>query len=456
MIDLFENIITGEKLSKYRTNHFHMFVDVDLPFSEDKNRSFNESIQFMSDEVFGTLIHEYVHFVQHLTTMYCIRLCDMYHRISMRYRTYIQEHDEITLPLQLWNDEDTIQYLNGVKEIFGSKSCSYNIDEIEISLNDLKVAKKDKKAVNIGGYDFENNKIYENGFSFGYTCVIESMAHSIQKIFDPDVHHSTIPYCAAEIVLEKYYPELVNDNLMIASICYCALHWDNPGVGFFEVVDIVKQHPEWDGRQLYKHIAKDYAINIQGLQMPRYMAVVKFLDEFIHGLENLLGTNLEYYSSVVVNCKVEAMKSESFLLDVLYNVPSEKKQIIFNSLVNFYGYPVIDANNCTILPKRDIEGQEKPYLETAVLFGWELILSRIREVEGKKACDRLDICRKGIYDAPESCAVSEYCVSEPWKNNNTCPFTECMKYFGFTEKKFFARNFNTISKNQKYLAMNQL
>lgn len=151
MIDLFENIITGEKLSKYRTNHFHMFVDVDLPFSEDKNRSFNESIQSMSDEVFGTLIHEYVHFVQHLTTMYCIRLCDMYHRISMRYRTYIQEHDEITLPLQQWNDEETIQYLNGVKEIFGSKSCSYNIDEIEISLNDLKVAKKDKKAVNIGG-----------------------------------------------------------------------------------------------------------------------------------------------------------------------------------------------------------------------------------------------------------------------------------------------------------------
>lgn len=252
------------------------------------------------------------------------------------------------------------------------------------------------------------------------------------------MHHSTIPYCAAEIVLEKYYPELVNDNLMIASICYCALHWDNPGVGFFEVVDIVKQHPEWDGRQLYKHIAKDYAINIQGHQMPRYMAVVKFLDEFIHGLENLLGTNLEYYNSVVVNCKVEAMKSESFLLDVLYNVPSEKKQIIFNSLVNFYGYPVIDANNCTILPKRDIEGQETPYLETAVLFGWELILSRIREVEGKKACDRLDICQKGIYDAPESCAVSEYCVSEPWKNTNTCPFTECMKYFGFTGKRIIS------------------
>lgn len=438
MIDLLENIITGEKLSRYRTNYFHMFVDVDLPFSEDEIVSFGESIQSMSDDAFGTLIHEYVHFIQHLTTMFGIRLCDMYNKIFMRYRAYIQSHDEIILPLQRCNDESIDSFLDMTKKVGGSKSCCYNIDEVEIALSDLKTAKDERIAVNVGCYDFENDKIYEHGFSFGYNCVMESMAHCIQIIFNPDVHHPKIPYHSAEIVLENYYPKVVGDNLMIASICYCALHWDNPGVGFFEVVDILKQHPEWDGRQLYKHIAQDYAIKFKGKETPRYRIIIKFLEDFKNGLESLLGTDLKYYDSVIANCKAEAMKSESFLLDVSYEVPSNQKQMVFNSLVGFYGYPVIDANNCTILPKQIVEGKESPYLEIAILFGWELVLSRFCEINGEKACGRFDICRKGLYSPHVSCTVSEHCVSVPWKNPNPCPVTECMRYFGFNAKDFVA------------------
>lgn len=76
-MELFENILTGEKSSKYKTNHFHMFVDDDVSIPDVEN---------MSDDAFGTLIHEYVHYIQHITTLFGIRTCSMFHKISILYR----------------------------------------------------------------------------------------------------------------------------------------------------------------------------------------------------------------------------------------------------------------------------------------------------------------------------------------------------------------------------------
>ena len=36
-MELFENILTGEKSSKYKTNHFHMFVDDDVLIPDVEN-----------------------------------------------------------------------------------------------------------------------------------------------------------------------------------------------------------------------------------------------------------------------------------------------------------------------------------------------------------------------------------------------------------------------------------
>lgn len=52
-MELFEDILTGEKSSKYKTNHFHMFVDDVVAIPDVEN---------MTDTAFGTLIHEYVHY----------------------------------------------------------------------------------------------------------------------------------------------------------------------------------------------------------------------------------------------------------------------------------------------------------------------------------------------------------------------------------------------------------
>lgn len=428
-MDFFENIITGEKTSKYKTNHFHMIVDADVEIP---------NVEKMNDEAFGTLVHEYIHYIQHISTLFGIRTCTIFHKISIMYRAYIHEHDKVELPLRLWENNSHINnFLDHFQKISGSKKCNHNVDAVDVNSNEIDCAKKNHTAVKIGCYDFENDKIYENELMFGSTCVIESMAHIVQKLFVENVNHSAVPYCAVELVLQEIYPEIVEDKKLIISICYSALHWDNPGVGFFEVTKIAKENPEWNGIELYKHIAQDYAVHYNGELMPRFRLIQFFLEEFKYYLANLLGTSLYYYQYVIDNCLREAGSSKSLLLEVLYNEPLDDKGKIWSILANNYGYPFIEANNIAVLPKKNLnDSLPKLYLENAVLLGWELLLTRFAEFGGEKACCRYPVCQKGIYANPDQCSVTEECMSEPWKKSEACPFTQCMRYFKFDGKSF--------------------
>lgn len=427
-MELFEDILTGEKSSKYKTNHFHMFVDDVVAIPDVEN---------MTDTAFGTLIHEYVHYIQHITTLFGIRTCSIFHRISIMYKAYISTNNKIKLPLKLWEENEHIEhFLNFFNNVSGSKNFGYNVDAVDITPNAVEDAKKNRTAVKIACYDFENNVIYENQVYFGYTCVMESMAHCIQHLFCADLNHSSIPYCSAELVLKELFPQVATDYKMIASICYCALHWDNPGVGFFDVLEILMKNPEWNGLQLYQHIVRDYSVAYKGKSMPRYRLIQDFMNDFKENLKELLQIELDYYDKVMNSCIVEAGHASSFLLDVIYNIELEDKRLVFSSLSNHYGYPLIDANNLTILPNQSFDmNKPTPYRETAILLGWELLLSRFMEIGGKKYCDRLSICMKGIYSNPK-CEVSEECSSVPWQKEETCLFTECMKFYQMNNKTF--------------------
>lgn len=430
MIDLFENILTGEKVSKYKTNHFHMIVDCDIQLP---------NVEEMNDSSFGTFIHEYVHYIQHITTLFGIRMCTMFHRISIIYRKYIEERKTVTLPLRISEiDKNCQAFIEHWGNVSGSKSCGHNVDGVDITIEDIENAKVQNTAVKISSYDFENDRIYEKDIQFGYICVIESMAHLIQQCFvEENVNHPVVPYLSAEHIIHEIYPQIYNDKKLIASICFCALHWDNPGVGFFEVVEIAKANPNLDGIELYRHIARDYAIKNKEGVMPRFRLIQEFLEDFKLYLSLLLGTKLDYYQNVINSCIKEAGSSSSKLLEVIYNEDLNDRYKIFTILTNTYGYPFIEARNAVFLPNSSFgNSPAKPYLETSVLVGWELLITRFLEEKENKACSRLPFCQAGIYLQPEKCAVTEKCTNTPWLKKEVCIFTQCLKYFRFDNKTF--------------------
>ena len=164
------------------------------------------------------------------------------------------------------------------------------------------------------------------------------------------------------------------------------------------------------------------------------------MNDFILYLKQLLGVELDYYKKVMDSCVLEAGTSMSILLDAIYNVALDDKRKFFETLANQYGYPLIDANNATVLPNKSFDDKyPKPYIETAVLFGWELLLSRFMEFDGKQECDRLPICMKDMY-SNSNCVVSQQCSTAPWLKKEACPFTECMRYYQMSNKTFVSNH----------------
>ena len=426
-MDLFDIDILEGRVSKYETNHIHMIVDgnVALPITS------------MCNKDYGTFLHEYIHYLQHFTTLYGVKTCAMYNKMFNLYREHILKHDPIYLPLKLWTtDEKLSDFIAHKNKIEGSRTCSHNVDEVEVNNSDIEEARKNKTSVNIGIYDFENGKVEYKGFQFGYLCVIESMAHLIQSFISENTYHPIIPYHSVELVCGNYCKRIAEDKKMMISICLCSLMFDNPGVAFFDVIKIAENNQDLNGQELYEKIMRDYSVSYKGENIPMYRVLWTFLDDLKNSLGIAIGTELDYYNTVIEHCKEEAANGKSVLLDVLYNFDITDKTVFTEIFSNIYGYPYIEASNNTIFPTKPGDTKPTPYLETATMLGLELIIKRLLSTNSNTICGWLEICKKGMYDESVKCPVSPECQNNQWNKTEECLMTNSMDYFKIKNKHY--------------------
>lgn len=427
-MSLFDYDNLNGKCSKYETNHLHMYVDDDIDLGNLANMSLSS---------YATFVHEYVHYIQHITSLYGIRMSDMYNRVFSKYRDYIRNHEVINIPLRLWDtDEDIHQFVIHFNNIEGDKTTGFNISDIEIDEREISIAEKGKTAVWIGCYDFENDKAEEHGFQFGHRCVVEGMAHAIQAIINNELSHSIIPYHAVELIIGKTIPEIVQDKRKVASICLCALLWDNPSVGFFQVLELIKAHSNWDGKELYKSIIQDHAVSYKGQKMPFFRLLQLFSNDLKDSFKALLGRDLEYYSLVIDNCILDCSKCHHRLIDFLYDYDICDRESFKEQILNHYGYPFIDGKNQSVIPLKNENGIQSAYKEIAILYGIELIMARLLRADNKKECKRYPICSPTMFIKGVKCDATEECLSAQWDKKESCVFTETLRYFGIKDKEY--------------------
>lgn len=326
---------------------------------------------------------------------------------------------------------DFIDFFNAVK---GSKTCDYNVDAIEISDKEILDARKKKKAVKIGIYDFENELAIENGFHFGYMCIIESMAHLIQSFINDELYHPTVPYCTVELICKSIDSDISNDKKMMISLCFCSLMFNNPGVAFFDLVELSKKNPLLNGYELYVKILKDNVVTYMGKEMPMYRALCLFLDDLKESISIALGCELDYYKEVIENCKNEIKSENCVLLDILYHADISDKKLFSSVFEKVYGYPFIEANNLTVMPMNKSEKPLKPYIETASMIGLELIYKRMKSYSDKTRCEWFRICSKALYTPDDK--TSEECLCNQWQKEERCLMTEALRYFKIKDKEY--------------------
>ena len=427
-MSLFDYDVLKGKCSKYETNHLHMYVDDDIDM---------ENMCNMTLSAYATFVHEYMHYIQHFTSLYGVRMSCMYNRMFQRYLDYIISKKTIKIPLRLWETDDEIgSFITRYNNIEGNKDTAFNISDIEIDEQEILNARANGTAVWIGCYDFDNDKAEGRGFRFGHRCIVEGMAHSIQSIINPEVVHDIVPYRTVELIIGKIIPGRVGDKRLIASICLCALFWDNPGVGFFDVLELLKQNPNWNGKDLYKSIIRGCSVSHKGQSKPLYRLLADFSEDLKTSLEVLMGTDLEYYSQVIINSVRDCGRCHHQFLDFLYDCDISDREVFRKKILNHYGYPFIDGKNNCVFPMKFVNGKQLAYSETAILYGFELIMDSVLLKDGKKQCKRYRICSSNMFKVSKKCDVEDECISSPWTKKEKCIFTEALGYFGIKDKVF--------------------
>jgi len=420
----YDSIING-RTNKYETTSFHIYLEGESPIT-------HTGYKVVGIRDHASFVHEYVHYIQQITTPCGIKYNTFFINTLFLFRGFVDDRE--TVPVPVTPDE----FIQGAKEFEselreknGSKDfLSGNIGAIEIAPADIAKAKINDTAVNIGVYDFENDRVFEEGFQFGYMCVIESMAHLIQSLVNPDLYHREIPYKSAQLIYDKIRPDLKDDIKLLIAICYTSLFFNNPGHAFFEILESANK--EESGIQLYQRYMRDHSRTFRGKEMPNYQMMHILMDEFLNRWEALLGNKLIYMKKMMENCKYESADGDSVLLNFIYKEDLSTNETL-DKLIDFYGFPAIDSKCSDIVYPRD--NTNKPYIETAALLSLELIYARITEHDKKKECIRLPICDR-ISRENDKELIDQHCAELQWRKQLPCLFTNGLSYWRMSGKVF--------------------
>lgn len=423
---VFDLDLFATKTSRNETNHFHIYVDdngdyivIDGNFVADE----------LTSEEYGSLIHEYVHYIQHIQTLFGVNRTRLYTRLYIEYRKYLISHIKVEMPLNIdIVAPSAIQIFANELEKEGDQHYDYDIDEVEISNVDIEEARANHHSVRVGIYDYELNEAWdgEKGYHFGYWAIIEGMAHNIQLLIDPSVNerHLSVPYKVVDRICEKLYPEIFNNKLLMISLCFVSLLYDNPGVGFFDIANHIVDFHITDGRQLYKESLLNI-IYFRGNPMPLKEMLKIMQDELLVQLKMLIGSELEYYSKVFEQTREELSTGESTLLNILYDGRINDKKSFNDVLLRVYGFPFIESHLSSLLQNNP--ETNKPYREIAYLASWELFYKRLISKDPK--CRRYDLCR-GNETHAASDAFSPECRDAQWLKDKDCILSQGFKLFG--------------------------
>lgn len=411
-------------LGSYMPSFFRMEVGFPFPHGWDFT-------QPMDEKWISVFTHEYIHFLQDLSTHLGFNNAYVYSEYmhgaikNVSQKPKEQLHIPISMPSN-YGDIALNRFVN--KEGMGTLT---EIEEFFL----VNIKKKTKKV------PFENDYVKEltqilltsakgDKVVFGSRAIMESMAYMMErKITRGSVSAPDYPYNAAEMVVDYIYPEFGKDNLNIIALCDACMQFSEPGKTFIQSLEIFRKQnflPN-NANLVIDHFCSCPCIQmgkdtnmIQGLvfmgmkvgeQLKSYLKGI-FFKPFHNVVHNLLGFGMN-----------ERIHNRYFMLDIVRN-----GYVMDNPLVKRYirtiGTPVIkDCNDdyWFVLP-----------FGKSMSDYWIEYFPAVEQVykclaKGNTICDMIPLCGK----SPDVIEDNRcwYC---PWKrveDSRLCPYAVLWKHW---------------------------
>lgn len=394
----------------------------------------NSSFKKFDDRDFSVFLHEYIHFIQDITTLYGLNNMYVYSEY-VRHATnkiYKLPHGLFNVPiLPSIENEDNV-YLN--KQICNLTNGGDDFDISKIKkINSIEILVEQTGVVGSPITDIETVVVHcidindiDYILAFGAKCIMENMAYIMEQMVCENYASSAdYPYSFAEKIVDKIYPEFGVDKLNVLALCDLSLQYSNPGEVFYQFLQEMASI-QWKPTQPEDIYDEIYSrINVMNNQNE-----ILLNDNFI-GLFNNVKTQIKGYFNdpllfkEIVNWVDQTfdsalnlrLKNRYFILDVARG-GNIKTNVAFNDLFSQVGTPLISNNTgeFTVLNPNNTKGVDLDFFSAI-----GQIVSVFEFANFK--CRLYPLCLK------QNIEVGNHCHTAPWLGGRGCTFALFWKHW---------------------------
>ena len=404
------------------------------------NLSTLESVQdlnTLSESVWPTYLHEYVHFLQDISTSDGLANASM----AINYIRYgVQAlKDGVPLPLQV-PPQAIITPQQQLRAVYAGAGLSHHPQNGTITcirLADTTVVLPTGQVPKQVVVTFASGEEYPLGSSW----LSESMAYLVESLVYPSIKVPVrIAYHAAELVVQHLYPQLAQQNREnVLALCDASLLFWHPGQSFYLILKKMRKKkwlpkmPEDIYAFAQKAIRFDYhgITTVEGLLEYSAAQAIEFISSTFTA--DIFAGNAQWIQEVISRAVFARNRQPTFMLQLVREGPIQHSPY-FKYLLNWLGSPLTTNN--------DDEGSLTPMsaFDNAAAVNSDLframrqVLSLL--VEGKVACELKSYCQRSFEEQADDNAVDSRCTIAPWqrsKDHHLCSFGAVWRMWGLTD-----------------------
>lgn len=320
--------IFNKQYGYYLPAFLYISIDEDIDFNNFEDNS---------NEVKGTFIHEYCHYLQDVSTTYG------YLNFINGFQNYLSKininDDDSETERILYHNYRFSNLYRGDDDIEGYKGCLTSINKICFKEDKYIKAKYPDE-------DCRYVAVTCNGsmeFKFGNYCIMESMAYLVEKrLYGTGETIDDFPYKVCEMICKKEYAEFAQNEIYVMALCELAL-LEVAGAKFFiEALRMMKEKkfiPQ-SVFELEEFVDKHFKIGFRG-DKKRILEILQevYLDGIVD-FEHIRGWIVSRYS---IGCEYRE-KSKCFISLILSTEEKERFDL-WNRMMKDFGCPnVINKN----------------------------------------------------------------------------------------------------------------
>ena len=399
------------------------FMEIKLPFS------FRGDFDSLSEHDFGVMLHEYVHYLQNLSTPWGLySSMEEYAELVEAYRTIQESDDQITIPMKpvlterLKRQRELIISGDGFYP-FNEDGCLRIDRSVKVSARrELKTVGGKRTPVITCKVQLSDGRPME--FALGAKIIKESMAGMIQQLVDSSATHEDfdIPYNFIRILCEDMFPEVATDPVKMITVCYMSLFSMSPAQVLFDELDNANRNMDLSAKELLDSFMENSSITMDGERYKVYEFYGMLRDKFVEVLEKVLTIDATYIREAL--SRADVSKGYIPLLSMLYGDGISRERVVM--LMTGIGFPWVWTEDGIV--NSVINGEESlGSPDVNLLVCHNAIYSYLCYPNQWRCCPLRHLCLKGVIGDDE-------CWEEkPWEGR-TCVMSEMANWLGLDKK----------------------